>query len=257
MIPAPEVLARPAVAEELPRNAIKLAKHAAGHGWASDAWYSRGQGMGVRVVDQVAVRFRRNGHTLVAFWHDGRTVGIVSKDPLVVMNVKEATAALAVPPDEYRFELNVEPDDLREKMRDEYELCKTYISGHPLDLVDWGAYPDVVDIADIRAEAAPGVPLYEEGQRLVLMGIVEELKLKTTKRKTQMATFMLTDLSGGVQCVAFGEGYGEMANGMLILVRGEITSRYQSSKQGEVIDDQIIEFREFKVKTANEVDWSA
>jgi DNA polymerase III alpha subunit len=241
---------------EIPKNATKLLQHAVEHGWAGDIRTATGQGMQLREVEQVVVRLRRDGHRLAGIWWDGRWEAGLSKDPLLVMNQTEIKAAIAVPPEEYVFTMDVEPDTLHEKMRDEYEYARSYISGHPLDLVNMRAWPDVVS-TNLLHETDPGTGhyMYEEGEELQFMGLVEELKVKKTRRGGDMATFTLTDHDGGVRCVAFGAGYQDMKAGMLVAVKGVITERQVKTSTGDVIDDDAAGIREFKVKTAVEVAW--
>jgi hypothetical protein len=231
------------------KSAGKLIALAEANGWA------------IREVDDPAnqrygLECIRGGTTLQATWCEGRTEGgrVVLDAPIYGINLQQFREYLEHEPkwegrtlqdvteDELRRLSAEMPDELRTKMQDEYEYLKTYVSGHPLDQVNMRAWPDVVEVAMIfEQDPVTGYWTFEEGETLKLMGLVEELKLKTTKKKNQMATFALSDMSGSVNCVAFGGGYEQMTAGMLVAVDGEISERN--------------ELREFKVKRAIEVAW--
>lgn len=72
-VPPPEVPARPANDGELPSSAASMRKLAAAHGWLVEAWYMRGTNMTARwqanrVVEDVVLRMKRDGHRLIACW---------------------------------------------------------------------------------------------------------------------------------------------------------------------------------------------
>jgi hypothetical protein len=72
-VPPPEVPARLAAPGELPSSAASMRKLAIEHGWQTEAWYMRGTKMTAywrvsRVVEDVVLRMRRDGHRLVAGW---------------------------------------------------------------------------------------------------------------------------------------------------------------------------------------------
>lgn len=77
--PAPEVGARLAGAQEVPRGALSVKLAAERAGWVVVCTYARGwlshatSGAPLRVVDSLALRMRHpDGRRAVAVWHDGR-----------------------------------------------------------------------------------------------------------------------------------------------------------------------------------------
>lgn len=72
-VPAPELLARPAMHGELPSSAAQIDKLAAVNGWAVEAWIMRGPLMDARwkfrrVISSAVLRMVRDRHGLVAIW---------------------------------------------------------------------------------------------------------------------------------------------------------------------------------------------
>lgn len=74
-LPAPEVLARPAAAGEIPKAAKDILKLATAEGWTTEASYARGPWIDADdprkfayIVDSMLVRFRRGGQAAVACW---------------------------------------------------------------------------------------------------------------------------------------------------------------------------------------------
>lgn len=71
---APEVLARPATEDELPRGAKQFIKKAEAAGWFFRATYARGTDPSKKaptVVDSVMVKIAKHPFRAVAVWHDG------------------------------------------------------------------------------------------------------------------------------------------------------------------------------------------
>ena len=81
--PAPEVLARRATNEEIPRGAWLVVRLAETCGWSVIATYARGTAPGrpPRVVDSLALRMRRGPRRAVGVWEDRRfTMAILFGD---------------------------------------------------------------------------------------------------------------------------------------------------------------------------------
>lgn len=91
--PAPEVPARPATDDEIPRGARPVLELARGHGWHVVPTYARGTRMGrvLRVVDSLALRMHAANRYAVATWVDGRfTAGVVWGRGVILRPVKLA-----------------------------------------------------------------------------------------------------------------------------------------------------------------------
>lgn len=75
--PAPDVPCRPAMPEETPKTARRLALKAQELGWTAATTFARGTSLDQyggpsSVVDCVAVRLRRTPIRAVGLWHDGK-----------------------------------------------------------------------------------------------------------------------------------------------------------------------------------------
>ena len=104
-------------------------------------------------------------------------------------------------------------------LRDEKEITGLYLSGHPM-----AAYDDIA--ASIRADricdlllAQEGQSGYQDGTRVRLFGLVEQMEKKTTKNGGTMAFLRLEDRTGSIECLVFSRLYREK---QLLLREGEI-----------------------------------
>ncbi len=95
------------------------------------------------------------------------------------------------------FELpDLDEWDEKERLRKEKEALGFYITGHPLDR--FGA-----DIEQIRTCAIQDLPGQKDKSVVKIAGIVENLKIKRTKKGDRMATLNLEDLTGFTEVVLF------------------------------------------------------
>jgi hypothetical protein len=104
--PEPEVPAREALSDEIPRAALRFAAKAEEAGWAVRVIYSRGASPQGRdwtpgpVVDAVVVRCHRQGEALRGYWSDGKFVAGyrgTHRLGLERLGARELTAALTPP----------------------------------------------------------------------------------------------------------------------------------------------------------------
>ena len=234
---------------DVPRSAPAIVKLADEHGWRVRTVTSPSDGRyGLELV--------RGSTKLQALWVDGKTKGgrVILDAPVYSINLEQLKTYIADEPEWETRTLNdiiekdlralseTEPDTQRERMHAEYEYLGTFLSGHPLDQISPTLYPDTVNVSELEEMDINGRYTWNEGDELQFIGMVEELDIKRAKRsKSIFAIFSLTDQSGSVRCVAFGDGYQEMKNGMLIWVKGSVSERN--------------ELREFRVKTARELTW--
>ena len=89
-----------------------------------------------------------------------------------------------------------------ELMQMEKETTGIYLSGHPMH--DYRPclknYP-VIPIGDLMAEDAP----FQDDQQVCIAGIVEAIKLKTTRSNTTMAYVTMEDDTGSVELIFFAK----------------------------------------------------
>ena len=90
-------------------------------------------------------------------------------------------------------------------LRDEKDLLGFYVTGHPLD--------------EYRAVLAKMTPLAKckddilsDEQKVLVGGIISEVKVRTTKNGDRMATFILEDLTGSLEVLAFPRTYARCRN---------------------------------------------
>jgi DNA polymerase-3 subunit alpha len=86
--------------------------------------------------------------------------------------------------------------DEREKLRREKEALGFYITGHPLD-----RYKD--EVSRFTTCSIQDLTLLTDKTIVRVAGVIEELKIKRTKRGDKMAIFTLEDQSGSTEVVVF------------------------------------------------------
>jgi DNA polymerase-3 subunit alpha len=105
-----------------------------------------------------------------------------------------------------------------ERLAYEKESLGFFITGHPLErfraeLAQW---------ATATTERLPG--LTEAGE-VSVGGIIAGLRLIKTRKGDRMASFLLEDLEGGVECLVFPEAYkrvaGRLGEDQVVLVKGK------------------------------------
>lgn len=93
--PRPEVVARTASAEEIPKTAKGLHDLAVANGFAAWITYARGTRLGAsKVTDSIAVRMHRGDTRLVGLWIDGSFSTGLRSSPMAVLNSKQLTAVV-------------------------------------------------------------------------------------------------------------------------------------------------------------------
>jgi DNA polymerase-3 subunit alpha len=114
------------------------------------------------------------------------------------------------------------PIDQKEKLRWEKELLGLYVSGHPLDV--WQE--------KINALKDSTKSVKENGKdqkEVILAGIIEDIRVITTKKEERMAFLKLTDLKGTIEAVVFPSklrGFaGILVQDKTILIQGKISLR--------------------------------
>jgi DNA polymerase-3 subunit alpha len=86
--------------------------------------------------------------------------------------------------------------DEREKLRKEKEALGFYITGHPLD-----RYRE--EVSRFTTGSIQDLPLLPDKTAVRVAGVIEEIKIKRTKRGDQMAILTLEDQSGSTEVVVF------------------------------------------------------
>ena len=132
----------------------------------------------------------------------------------------------------------------QERMRMEKETTGLYLSGHPM--ADYralankhGAIKIGELITDFTADAPP--TQFQDEQMVLLVGVVESYKTKTTRNNTLMAYITVEDDTGGIELLAFErvltrDGAYISENSVLV-VQGKISAR--DDKDPQILVEQI------------------
>ena len=114
----------------------------------------------------------------------------------------------------------------------EKETTGIYLSGHPMD--DYRQYlrnTRVVPIKDIMDEEST----YRDDQIVSIAGVVETLKMKTTRNNSMMAYVTLEDDTGTIEMLAFsnvlGEFGGYLRENAPVVITGRLSFREDKEPQ--------------------------
>jgi DNA polymerase-3 subunit alpha len=100
-----------------------------------------------------------------------------------------------------------EPWPISEMLAFEKDLLGFYISGHPLEEFEW----EIQTYASHKLEELGGLA---EGSSVRVAGLITEWRKFFTKSETEMATFKLEGLTGGVQTAMYQETVQQYATGL-------------------------------------------
>jgi len=131
----------------------------------------------------------------------------------------------------------------REKLRREKEALGFYITGHPLDRFK----PEVKGIATCLIE---GLTDLSDKSPVKVAGVIENLKLKRTRRGQKMATLTLEDQTGSTTVVLFPDIFNNysplLKSDEPLLVSG--TAEVDDNNSGKIIAQKIISLETVKQK---------
>lgn len=99
---------------------------------------------------------------------------------------------------------NLEEFPQEELLKMEKEITGLYLSGHPLKefskLIMGGNYAKIVDIISIPKEENPK---YKDGDRVKILAIISDVKLKTSKNNNTFAYVNIEDMYGAMEMMVF------------------------------------------------------
>ncbi len=115
----------------------------------------------------------------------------------------------------------------------EKEMTGLYISGHPLDDMAGVLEAREYSIADIMSTAEDEANMYQfDGRAVELLGIVNDLRLRTTKQKKPMANLTLEDLYAQINVIVFPNVYAQceafLQQDTIVNIAGKITVTAQN-----------------------------
>ena len=125
-----------------------------------------------------------------------------------------------------------------ELMTMEKEVTGLYLSGHPMDAYRdtvraQGAVPIASVLEDFAQEEGP--TQFQDGQRILLAGVVAAAKTKTTKNNSLMAYVTLEDDTGSLELLVFSRVLEESGSylqvNLPILTEGRISVRDEKAPQ--------------------------
>jgi DNA polymerase-3 subunit alpha len=122
---------------------------------------------------------------------------------------------------------NIDEWDERDLLRREKEALGFYITGHPLTRFS-------EEIKRITTCAIQDLPTQKDKSKVEIAGVVENLKIKRTRRGDKMATLNLEDLSGYTQVILFPDLFNKVApllkSDEPIFVKGYVETGDSSAK---------------------------
>ncbi|MDR0446402.1 MAG: DNA polymerase III subunit alpha [Oscillospiraceae bacterium] len=133
-----------------------------------------------------------------------------------------------------------------EMMKLEREVTGMYLSGHPIDayramareqgavaiggILDAFAPEDAEELA-----ASDSTPRYQDGQEVLIIGVITHVRMKSTRNNSQMAYVTIDDGSGTMELLAFArvlaQSGGYLTPGSVILASGRISAREEKAPQ--------------------------
>ena len=125
-----------------------------------------------------------------------------------------------------------------EMIRMEREVTGLYLSGHPMDeyreiAKRYGA----VSIGDVLADFAreEGNEIFKDNQKVVMAGVIENVRTKPTRNNTLMAYITLDDGSGSLELLAFQRAIDDAGVYMhpeeIVLINGKLSERDEKDPQ--------------------------
>jgi DNA polymerase-3 subunit alpha len=125
---------------------------------------------------------------------------------------------------------NIPEYPVRELLSMERETCGLYLSGHPMeDLAPLAQKAKATPIGKIHLGQEDGNAEVQDGDYVTIAGMVSSVKMKLTKKQTNMAYITIEDLSGSLEIMAFekvlvtGGSYFQVDQP--VLVYGRVSAR--------------------------------
>ncbi len=167
------------------------------------------------VIDSIADSRRRNVEGQIDLF------GMVSEE-------EDAAASIPVP--------ELPELSMQEKMSMEKEVTGLYLSGHPMDgyrALLRGA--NVSAIGEIMECFENGGDAYADEQTVTVAGIVQQMKMKTTRNNSLMAYVTLEDDTGAMELLVFSNAIDRFGNylaeNMAVVISGKLSVRDEKAPQ--------------------------
>ncbi len=137
-----------------------------------------------------------------------------------------------------------------EKMTMEKETTGLYLSGHPMD--DYRQYlkdTHVIPIAALMEEDSP----YRDEQIVSVAGIVQSVKIKTTRNNSSMAYVTVEDDTSAIEMLAFsnvlGQYGGYLRENTAVVVVGRVSLR--DDKEPQIVINRVRPMTDYSQRSAS------
>jgi DNA polymerase-3 subunit alpha len=131
---------------------------------------------------------------------------------------------------------NIPEFSLQDRMAMEKEITGLYLSGHPMDAYrDTARHHGAIAIGALLEGLSREDGPYQDGQRVLIAGVVSASRTRPTKNNSLMAYVTLEDDTGSMELLAFSrvleESGGYLAVNQPILAQGRISIRDEKAPQ--------------------------
>ena len=184
------------------------------------------------VMDTVAAGKRKNVDGQIGFFDLGASEDTPPVPEVHVPNIPELPAD--------------------ERMKLERETTGLYLSGHPMD-----AYREklrganVVSIGAILESFSEHTDEFQDEQVVNIAGIVQNVKMKTTKNQSMMAYVTLEDDTGSMELLTFSNALGQYGSLLYetsaVVISGRISVR--DDKDPQMVVNRVVNLSEFDAKS--------
>lgn len=131
-----------------------------------------------------------------------------------------------------------------ELLKMEKEITGLYLSGHPLSefagIIKSQHYAKISDIVNCARE---DVPKYKDGDRIRILAIISEVKLKTSKNNNTFAYVSIEDMYGAMEMMVFGSVLEKssflLREGNIVELRARISVREDEAPK--LMCDEVLE----------------
>ncbi len=131
-----------------------------------------------------------------------------------------------------------------ELLKMEKEITGLYLSGHPLSefagVIKSQHYAKISDIVNCARE---DVPKYKDGDRIKILAIISEVKLKTSKNNNTFAYVSIEDMYGAMEMMVFGSVLEKssflLREGNIVELRARISVREDEAPK--LMCDEVLE----------------
>lgn len=149
---------------------------------------------------------------------------------------------------------NIKEFDKKHLLAMEKEMMGLYISGHPLDeyskVIELNGASKISDIVNIEDEnGISNEHKVEDGQKVVIAGIIEAVNIKSTRNNDMMAFITVQDLYASVEVLVFPKIYQkcnkQIFEDNIVIVKGRINIK--EDEQPKIIAEEIEPLRNVEI----------